>query len=74
MLRAEEFRSDTTEISGVKIGVTSYRIGNRYHCHVANADPGATIARADGDTREEALQRALTKATERLTGREEKTL
>jgi len=66
MARAEEYRVETTDINGTKVTVTSYRIEDRYHCHVANVDPGATIARAEGGTQQEALQRALTKATERL--------
>lgn len=66
MARAEEHRVETTDINGTKVSVTSYRIEDRFHCHVANVDPGATIARAEGSTRQEALQGALAKATERL--------
>ncbi len=66
MARAEEHRVETTDINGTSVTVTSYRIEDRYHCHVANVDPGATIARAEGSTRQEALKRAVAKATERL--------
>jgi hypothetical protein len=67
MARAEEHRVETTDINGINVTVTSYRIEDRFYCHIANVDPGATIARAEGGTRQEALQRALAKATERLT-------
>jgi hypothetical protein len=66
MVRAEEHRVETTDINGTKVTVTSYRIEDRFYCHVSNVDPGATISRAEGSTRQEALQHALTKATERL--------
>ncbi len=66
MARAEEHRVETTDINGTKVTVTSYRIEDRYYCHIANVDPGATIARAEGGTQQEALQRALAKATQRL--------
>ncbi len=66
MARAEEHRVETTDINGTSVTVTSYRIEDRYHCHVANVDPGATIARAEGGTQQEAQQRAMEKAAKRL--------
>jgi hypothetical protein len=68
--KAENYRVEKKEILGVMVSITSYKIGERFHCHVANIDPGATIARAEGDTSEEAEQLALNKAKERLAGRE----
>lgn len=66
MLNAEEYQTVTRDISGAAVKITTYRIGNQYHCHVANADPGATIARAEAATRDEAVSAALAKAQERL--------
>ncbi len=66
MFKAEDHREEIQEIAGVKVNVTSYRIGERHYCHVANADPGATIARAEAAAREEAVNLALTKARQRL--------
>ena len=40
--------------------------GDVYHCTIANVDPGARFARADGSTREEAESRAIEKATRYL--------
>ena len=71
MLRAEEYRIETLEIHGVPLNVTSYRIGERYHCHVENVDPGATIARAEASSRTEAQKLALAKTRERLKDNDE---
>jgi hypothetical protein len=65
-IQVEGHESEQAEINGVQIKVTSYQIGERYFCHVTNIDPGATIARGEGDTREEAREVALSKATHRL--------
>ena len=65
-MKTEEYTTQTTELSGVRIRVNSYKIGDRFHCHVENTDPGATIARAEGSTKDEAIQVALSKARERL--------
>lgn len=66
MMKAEEYRVESKEVAGQQIKITTYRIGDLYHCHVANADPGATIARADGATRDKALNAAVAKAQQRL--------
>jgi hypothetical protein len=66
MERAQEYKNDRREIGGVSIDVMTYKIGDRYFCHVSNTDPGATVARAEADTREMAEQLALTKAKNRL--------
>ena len=66
MDRAQEYKTERREIAGVNIDVTTYKVGDRYFCHVSNTDPGATIARAEADTREMAEQLALTKAKDRL--------
>jgi hypothetical protein len=50
------------ELAGWAITVETYKLGDTYHCSIANVDPGARFARADGSTREEAEQRALEKA------------
>lgn len=68
MLKSENYRTATREIDGVKINITSYKIGEQFYCHVTNLDPGATIVRAEATTsQEDAEQIALGKAIERLT-------
>jgi hypothetical protein len=66
MARAENYRREEREVNGVRVVITTYQIGDRFHCHIENKDPGATIARAEGSTREEACKSALDRATERL--------
>jgi hypothetical protein len=66
MLKAEEYMAETRELSGVQVRVVSYKIGDHFYCHVENFDPGATIARADGNTRAHAVQLAVIKADGRL--------
>ena len=65
-IKVEGHESEQTELNGVQIKITSYQIGERYFCHVTNIDPGATIARGEGSSRDEAREVALSKATTRL--------
>ena len=46
--------------------MTTYKIGDDYYCHVYNVDPGATIARATAATREEAVEEAMIKVSQRI--------
>ena len=49
-MRAEEYSTRIQELDGWKVRLTSYRLGNTYHCTADNVDPGAWIARAQGAT------------------------
>ncbi len=66
MTDVQEYEVQDRQISGTPVKVTSYRLGEVYYCQVANADPGATIARAEGDTRQQAVDAALSKAAKHL--------
>lgn len=66
MLRAEDYQSEEREIQGVKVVISSYRIGERYYCKINNKDPGAQISRASAKTLEEAREIALAEANEKL--------
>ena len=57
---------ELTEINGVTIRVTTYKIGDDYYCHVYNIDPGATIARSTATTREKAVEEAMVKVSQRI--------
>ena len=61
-MNAEEYTRREQEVSGWRIAIETFRLGDTYHCAVSNVDPGARFARADGSTREEAERRALEKA------------
>ncbi len=66
MPNAREYQVQDRQINGIPVKVASYRMNEAYYCQVANADPGATIARAEGATRQQAVDAALSKATEKL--------
>jgi len=61
-MKPEDYSRRQLELAGWPITVETYKLDGTYHCTIANVDPGARFARADGSTREEAEQRALEKA------------
>ncbi len=65
-MKPEDYSRRQTEIGGWAVTIESYKLGDVYHCTIANVDPGARFARADGKTREEAEQRAPEKAARYL--------
>jgi len=65
-LRAEELQSREDKIEGWPVRITSYRVGNQYRSTVDNIDPGATVARGAGPSREAAELEAISTARERL--------
>ena len=65
-MKAEQYQEELKEVNGISIRIVTYKIGDDFFCHIANADPGATIARTAGATVEEARQKALQKVMERL--------
>jgi hypothetical protein len=65
-VKSEEYSRREQELAGWPVTVETYRLGDVYHCTIANMDPGARIARGDGSTREEAESRAIEKATRYL--------
>ncbi len=66
MTDAQEYEVQDCQVNGTPVKVTSYRLDEIYYCQVANADPGATICRAKGATRQQAVDAAVSKATEQL--------
>ncbi len=65
-MKAEHYRERRLEVAGWPLRLTSYKIGDLFHCHADNVSPGANVARASAPTQEEAERRALEKAQERL--------
>lgn len=59
---SNEYVTRRDSLSGQPVGVSSYRVGNRFSARVDNVDPGAIIGRGQGATREEAEQAALESA------------
>jgi len=65
-MTSEEYKEEIQILDGTKVVITTYRIGDEFHCHVSNYDPGATIARAHAAMKEAAVNEAVKKATERI--------
>jgi hypothetical protein len=67
-MKPEHHSIEKQTLHGTPVTITTYCLGDQWHCTIANADPGANIARADGPSREEAINSAMIKASKRLGG------
>ena len=65
-MRPEDYSRRQQELAGWPVTIETYKLGEVYHCTIANVDPGARFARADGASREEAERLAIEKATRHL--------
>jgi hypothetical protein len=65
-MKVEEHSERQLEIEGWPVHLTSYRIGETFHCTADNVSPGANLARTRGATRDEAENKAIQFASERL--------
>jgi hypothetical protein len=65
-MKVENFSERNIEVDGWPVKLTSYQIGETFHCKADNVSPGANIARTTGATREEAEQKAIARAKDRL--------
>lgn len=65
-MKAEEYTERQVEVEPWQVKLTSYKLGDVYHCKADNVSPGAALARATGATREEAEQKALDRARQLL--------
>jgi len=65
-MKAEEYSTRTLDWEGWKVKLTSYRLGDTFHCTADNVEPGAWLARTTGPTREEAEKQALERARQLL--------
>ncbi len=65
-MQAEDHSERIVDVNGWQCRLTSYKLGEIYHCQADNVSPGARLARATGATKEEAERRALERATELL--------
>jgi len=62
-MKPEDYSRRQTEIGGWAVTIETYKLGDVYHCTIANVDPGARFARADGPTKDVAESAAIEKAT-----------
>ena len=65
-MQAEEYHERRVKVAGWSVNLASYRLGNEWHSRADNVSPGATLARAQGATRQEAETTALKRAEELL--------
>lgn len=66
MPKSQNFEETFQNLEGIPVSVQTYQIGDSWYCHVSNKDPGATISRSEGKSRNEAEKLALDKAGSRL--------
>jgi len=65
-MKPEDYRETKVEFDGWQVNLTSYKLGEAWHCKADNVSPGAWLARTSGATREEAEQKALDRARQLL--------
>jgi len=65
-VKSEEYSERLVDLGGWQCRLTSYRLGEVYHCRADNVSPGARLARTTVATKEEAEKAALERATELL--------
>jgi hypothetical protein len=65
-MKAEKYSKRQEQVGRWKVNIVSYKLGDQYYCTVDNVEPGATLARSQGSTREEAEKKTLEKAKELL--------
>jgi dsRNA-specific ribonuclease len=65
-MKAEKYSKRQEQVGRWKVNIVSYKLGDQYYCTVDNVEPGATLARGQGSTREEAEKKALERAKELL--------
>ena len=61
-MKVEEHSERKIDIDGWPVNLTSYRIGETFHCKADNVSPGAALARTTGATRQEAEDKAIARA------------
>jgi len=65
-MRVEEYGERNLQLAGWDVHLTTYKLGDKYHCKADNVSPGAGLARTTGSTREEAEKAAIARAQELL--------
>ena len=65
-MQAEEFQERKLELGGWPVNLTSYRLGEEWHAKADNVSPGAALCRTTGETRAQAEQKAIERASELL--------
>jgi hypothetical protein len=67
-MRPADYLERQVEVEGWPVRLTSYRIGDVFHCKADNVSPGASLARSSAATREAAEKQVLLRAQQLLAG------
>ncbi|MGI8744518.1 MAG: hypothetical protein ACR2NN_18480 [Bryobacteraceae bacterium] len=65
-MKPENYSESNVDVDGWQVHLTTYQLGEKFHCTVDNVSPGANLARVVGDSREDAEAKALRRAKELL--------
>ncbi len=65
-MKAQEFTERSLKLAGWDVRLTTYKLGDVYHCKADDVSPGAAIARTTGESRESAEQKAIERAQQLL--------
>ena len=65
-MRVEEYCERSLQLAGWDVHLTTYKLGDVYHCKADNVSPGAALARTTGATRDEAESQAIERAEQLL--------
>ena len=65
-MKVQEFSERSLKLAGWDVHLTTYKLGDDYHCKADNVSPGAALARTTGKTREVAEQKAIDRAEQLL--------
>jgi hypothetical protein len=65
-VKPEDHSTRNEQLAGWPVTIDTYKLGDTYYCTIANVDPGARIARAEGASREDVERTAIEKATRYL--------
>ena len=65
-MRVEEYGERSLQLAGWDVYLTTYKLGDVYHCKADNVSPGAALARTTGATRDEAEAKAIERAEQLL--------
>ena len=62
----QNLSQQTVEVAGWQVHLTTYQLGEEWHCTADDVSPGANLARVKGASKEEVEQKALARAAELL--------
>jgi len=61
-LNPQNYSERKVDVEGWQVNLTTYQLGDKWHCKADNVSPGAALARIVAGSREEAEAQALDRA------------